>query len=367
MDVVTPRIPGQNRIMPIQTLTRTLRIPALVAIAAMCLMALAPAPAAGQAKPITVKMATLVPDGTSWHLVLKEVAAEWGKISGGKVKVNLYPGGTAGDDPDVVRKMNLGSLQAAVLTSVGLAELDKSIYAFSIPMAFEDYDEVYYVIDKMKPRFEANLLKKGYVVLNWADGGWAQFFAKKPVATPDDLKKLKLFQWAGDQPLMKIWQSAGFNPVAAASTELPSGLQTGLFEAFNAPPQVVAITRYYENARYMTDLKWALLMGATVIRKETWDEIPADLRPKLLEASQRAGTKLQAEIRKSGDADVTAMKGSRTGLVVVPVDAKTKELWRKTAEATYPSVRGTIVPADAFDEALKHRDDYRRQKAAAKK
>jgi hypothetical protein len=51
----------------------------------------------------------------------------------------------------------------------------------------------------------------------------------------------------------------------------------------------------------------------------------------------------------------------------VPVDAKTKEVWRRTAEATYPSVRGTIVPADAFDEALKHRDDYRRQKAAAKK
>ncbi len=44
------------------------------------------------AQPIVVKMATLVPDGTSWHLVLKEVAAEWGKISGGKVKVNLYAG-----------------------------------------------------------------------------------------------------------------------------------------------------------------------------------------------------------------------------------------------------------------------------------
>ena len=71
-----------------------------------------------------------------------------------------------------------------MLTSVGLAELDRSIYALSIPMAFEDYDEVYYVIDKMKPRFEANLLKKGFVVLNWADGGWAHFFAKKPWRRP---------------------------------------------------------------------------------------------------------------------------------------------------------------------------------------
>ena len=348
-----------------QTLTRAFRMPAAAAlVAAVCLLGVTPAPAGAQ---IVVKMATLVPDGTSWHLVLKEVAADWAKASGGKVKVNLYPGGTAGDDPDVVRKMNLGSLNAAVLTSVGLAELDKSVYAFSIPMAYEDYDEVYYVIDKMRPRLEANLLKKGYVVLNWADGGWTHFFAKKPVATPDDLKKLKLFQWAGDQPLLKIWQSAGFNPVAAASTELASGLQTGLFEAFNAPPQVVVITRYYENAKYMTDLRWALLMGATVIRKETWDRIPADLQPKLVEAAQRAGTKLQAEIRRSGEADVAAMKSSKTALVVVPVDAKTKDLWRKTAESTYPSVRGTIVPAEAFDEALRYRDEYRKQKAGAKK
>jgi TRAP-type C4-dicarboxylate transport system substrate-binding protein len=347
-----------------QTTTRTFRLPAaLAAIAAVCLLGLAPAPAGAQ--PTLVKMATLVPDGTSWHLVLKEVGAEWSKLSGGTVKVNLYAGGTAGDDPAVVQKMNLKTLNAAVLTSVGLAELDKSIYAFSIPMAFEDYDEVYYVIDKMRPRFEANLLKKGYVVLNWADGGWAQFFAKKPVATPDDLKKLKLFQWAGDEPLLKIWQSAGFNPIAAASTELASGLQTGLFEAFNAPPQVAVITRYYENAKYMTDLKWALLMAATVIRKDTWDKIPADLQPKLLEASKSAGAKLQAEIRKSGEADVAAMK--KNGLTVVPVDAKTKEIWRKTAEATYPSVRGTIVPADAFDDALRFRDEYRKQKAAVKK
>ena len=56
----------------------------------------------------------------------------------------------------------------------------------------------------------------------------------------------------------------------------------------------------------------------------------------------------------------------KNGLTVVPVDAATRELWRKTAEATYPSVRGTIVPADAFDEPA-YRDDTRKQKAAAKK
>ena len=88
-------------------------------------------------------MATLVPENSSWFLVLKDVADKWNKVSGGKVRVILYAGGRQGDDPDVVRKMNLGTLNAGVLTSVGVAEIDKSVYALGIPMAFDDYEEVY--------------------------------------------------------------------------------------------------------------------------------------------------------------------------------------------------------------------------------
>ncbi len=333
----------------------------VVALAAFAWLALTPARADAQ---IVVKMATLVPTGSSWHQVLLEVADKWNKISGGKVRVQLYPGGTAGDDPDVVRKMRIGSLNAAVLTSVGVAEIDKSVYALSIPMAFSDYGEVYYVLEKMRPKLEASMEAKGFVVLNWADGGWLHFFAQKPVATPDDLRKLKLFQWAGDPKTLEIWRAAGFNPVPLPSTELATALQTGLVEAFAAPPQVAVITRYFENAKNMTQLNWALLLGATVIKKDVWDRIPADLQPQLLQVARDAGAKLQAEIRKGGDADVEAMK--KRGLNVVTIDAKTRELWRTTAESTYPKVRGDFVPADAFDEALKYRDEYRKQRPAGK-
>src|SRR6266849_5116484 len=93
--------------------------------------------------PILVKMATLVPAGSAWELILKETADKWGKLSGGRVKVVLYTGGTAGDDPDVVRKMRIGSLNAAVLTAVGVAEIDKSVYALGVPMMYGSYDELY--------------------------------------------------------------------------------------------------------------------------------------------------------------------------------------------------------------------------------
>lgn len=333
-----------------------------IVLVAACLAILAAARTADAQ--VIIKMATLVPDGSSWHQVLKETAAQWQKVSGGKVQVRLYAGGTAGDDPDVVRKMNLGTLNAAVLTSVGVAEIDKSVYAMGIPMAFRDYDEVYYVLDKMRPSLEASMLEKGYVVLNWADGGWVHYFTKKPVAVPNDLKPLKMFTWAGDTDSVELWRNLGYNPVPLPSTELATALQTGLVETFAAPPQVAVITRYYEQAKHMTDLNWALLLGATVIKKDVWERIPADIRPKLLEVAREAGKKLQADVRRSGEADVAAMKSR--GLTVVSVDAKARALWTALAESTYQRIRGTIIPAAAFDEALKYRDEYRKQAAQKK-
>ncbi len=322
-------------------------------------------PSSARAQTVTIKMATLVPTNSSWFLVLKEVADKWNKLSNGRVKVILYGGGTKGDDPEVVQAMRLGELQGAVLTSVGVAEIEKSVYAMSIPMAYDSYEEVYAVLDKMRPRLEAAMEAKGFILLNWADAGWIHFFTKSPVATPDDLKKLILFQWAGDPNSLEIWKAAGFNVRPAAVTDLPTGLSTGLFQACSMSPQVAQIGRYYEKAKYMTDLRWALLLGATVIKKDTWAQVPADVKPAMIKAMQEAGARLQNDIRQSSDRDIAAMKSA--GLTVVPVDARARELWRAAAENAYSKIRGGFVPADAFDEAMKARDDYRRQHPAPRK
>jgi TRAP-type C4-dicarboxylate transport system substrate-binding protein len=314
---------------------------------------LAAQPAAAQ----RVKMATLVPEGSSWHNILKEMAAQWKELSGGRVQVIIYPGGVAGDDPDVVRKMRLGTLHAGVLTAVGVAEIDPSVYALGVPLMYASYDEVYHVLEKMRPGLEAKLGEKGFVVLNWADGGWNQFFTKKPVAAPDDLRALKLFTWAGDSDTVGLYKSAGFNPIPLPATEIATALRTGLVEALSTPPQVAVISQFYNQAKNMTDLRWQLLLGATVIREAVWTKIPADLRPALLEAARVAGKRLREEVRKSGERDVEAMR--KRGLTVVPVDAKTRKLWLETAEGLYPEIRGKIVPAEAFDEAMRYRDAYR--------
>jgi TRAP-type C4-dicarboxylate transport system substrate-binding protein len=334
---------------------RLLRATCLGASALFC----AAVPRASGAQTVRVKMATLVPDGSSWHLVLKQTAEEWKRLSGGRVSVTLYAGGVAGDDPDIVRKMRLGTLQAGVLTSVGVAEVDRSVYALGVPMMFSSYDEVYGVLERLRLKLEANLLTKGFVVLNWADGGWVHFFCKKPVARPDDLRALRLFAWAGDADAVEIWKDFGFQPIPLQAPDLITAIQTGLVEALGAPPQVAVLSQYDRHAPNMTALRWQLLLGATLISKSTWESIPAEIRPALLESARAAGARLQKQIRESEGRDVEEMK--KRGLMVVAVDANARAEWLAFAESTYPRIRGRIVPADFFDEALRLRDELRRQ------
>ncbi|MEO6326272.1 MAG: TRAP transporter substrate-binding protein DctP [Thermoanaerobaculia bacterium] len=339
-------------------LTRFLRIPAV-------LLALALGLPAASAEPVKVKLATLVPEGSLWHQLLLEMAETWKTVSKDQVRVQIYAGSVAGDDGDVVRKMRLGTLNAGLLTSAGISTIDRSVYALQVPMMYTSYDEVDYVLEKMQPKLEAALEAKGFIVLNWVDGGWIRFFTKTPVTRPEDLKALKLFAWAGDNDALEIWKQAGFNPVPLPATEISTALQTGLVTALPTTPQAAVILQWYNHARNMTDVKWAMLLGATVISKSVWEKIPADIRPALLKSARDTGKRLREEIRKGGDKDVDAMK--KRGVNVIVPDAAAQAAWRTLVEGVYPKIRGSIVPADAFDEARKHLAQFRAQSAPAKK
>lgn len=309
------------------------------------------------AQKATIKIATLVPQGSAWYTTVQEMAQKWQELTGGRVTVRLYPGGVAGDDSDVVRKMRLGTLDGGLLTAVGLADVDRAVFALAIPMAYASYEEYDAVLDQLTPQLERIYADKGFVVLAWADAGWLHFFTKDPVRTPEDLKKHKLFVWAGDNPAIELWKASGFNPVPLPATEIATALQTGLVTALPTSPQAAVVMQWFTAAPYMTDVNWAVLSGGLVLSKAAWEKIPADARPAVREAARAAALKLRGQTREGAARDLEAM--AKRGLKVVEVDAAAQQAWLKAAETAYPGARGPFVPAVAFDEALRLRDAFR--------
>ena len=313
------------------------------------------------AQGVVVKMATLLPQGSAWHTALQEMGSQWRQASGGRVTLRIYPGGVAGDDGDVVRKMRLGTLDAGLLSAAGLGDVDRSIYALELPMGYASYEELDFVLERMEATLEKLYAEKGFVLLGWADGGWVRFFSKSPVRTPDDLKGLKLFTWGGDDPAVELWKAAGFHPVPLPSTEISTALQTGLVSALPTTPQAALLLQWYIHAKYMCDVRWAVLLGGIVITKASWEKVPADVRPALLKSAHEAGRTLGSLTRGAEAGNIDAMV--KHGLTVVPVDGPALEAWHRAAEAAYPKLRGGFVPALVFDEAVRIRDEFRKAQA----
>jgi len=93
------------------------------------------------------------------------------------------------------------------------------------------------------------------------------------------------------------------------------------------------------------------------VKKDQWEKVPADLRPKLIAIAQELGKKIDAEAKRLNDDAINAMK--QQGLEVVKVDSAK---WTKAAERSWPAMRGKVVPQAFFDQVVKLRNESRGQK-----
>jgi TRAP-type C4-dicarboxylate transport system substrate-binding protein len=317
--------------------------------------------AAAPAHALTVKLATLAPDDSIWHRHLKETAEAWSKATGGAVTMRIYPGGVAGNEGDMIRKVRIGQLHGAMITAVGLREITPEAQGIMLPGIIGTGEELDYVMEHMAPRFEKLVLDKGFVVIDWGEAGWVHFFGQKPVRTPEDQKKLKIFAWAGDPGALKAYQSLGFNPVVISSTDLLPSLQTGLIQSFNGSALTALSIGAYQYARYMTRSTWGVIIGATVVNKSTWDKVPEAQRPTLLKLARDGARKLQLEVRKKEDEAIEAMK--KNGLTVMEQTPEEMAAWEKAQEKTWVLTRDVSVPGAIIDEIKKHRDEFRAKQA----
>jgi TRAP-type transport system periplasmic protein len=309
---------------------------------------------------VVIKLGTIAPDGSPWHRKLKELGDTWEKESNGQVKLKIYAGGVAGDEGDMVRKMRVGQLQSAAITVLGLREVDGAVQAMGIPGMATSEAEVACIMQKVTPSYEKKLAEKGFVVLSWGDTGWAYFFTQKEVRTPKDIKGLKIFTWSGDPGAAEVWRKAGFQPVVLSVNDLTPSLVTGMVDSFANNPIMAFTARWYERVKYMPDVPWGRLVGATVITKEAWDKVPAELRPKLMESAKRVGEDVNAAVTKMGTSAIKAME--KNGLKVLTLTDTERKEWFDLAEATWPAIRGPVVPPEAFDAVKKARDECRAKK-----
>jgi TRAP-type C4-dicarboxylate transport system substrate-binding protein len=338
-----------------------LRTLALLA-GALLLPALAPADAAAQARPVAIKLASFVPEGSIWDKNLRQMGDEWRRATDGRVALTVFAGGQQGEEATVVSKMRLGALQGAALTVLGLGTIETGFYAFAIPFFYESYDELQHVRDALTPELEKRLAAKGFVLLGWGDAGWLQVFSKKPVTTLPELKKLPIYTSAGDDRMVQWYKQSGFEPRPLAFSDVPTALATGLIEAVPVTPIAALLLQWYRTAPHMLEIGLSPLVGATVVTQKAWKAMNEADRTAVRAAAQAMQERLRSEVPEQ-DRDAVAQMRKRGLQVSAPGDP---EAWREIGDHFAELMRGSYVPADLYDRARAERDAFRREHGAGR-
>ncbi|NWF93202.1 MAG: TRAP transporter substrate-binding protein DctP [Syntrophaceae bacterium] len=281
---------------------------------------------------LTIKLATLAPEGSSWMKAFNQLNSEVMKKTENRVQFRIYPGGVLGDEMDMLRKMKIGQIQGAALTSGGLSSLFREMDVLQVPFLFQNYEEVDTVLKKMDPFFRKGFEESGYILLGWSEAGFIYLMSILPVASVADLKKAKVWIWE-ESPMSKaIFDEAGVKAIPLSVPDVLVGLQTGLVDVVYAPPTGAISLQWFTRVKYLTDVPLAYLAGGILVKKDTFRQISPSYQDSIIEIFQRHLDQLKAVTRNENREAIKVM--TKQGVkIITPSKDQVEEFKRLSNKA----------------------------------
>jgi len=315
------------------------------------------------AQDYTIKFATVAPEGTTWMNVMKEYEDAVKKKSGGRIAFRIYSGAVQGDEKVVLRKIRSGQLQAGGFTGVAMGEIASKVRILDSPFLFRTYDEIDYVYEKFDEEFRQAFLEEGYVLLGWAEVGFVHVFTNSQIARPQDLRSLKMWAWEGDPIAETLLKALGVNPIPLSMPDVMTSLQTGLIDAFYAPPYAALMLQWYTRAKYMVNVRLADAAGAVLLSKKYFDKLPPDLQTILLEKGKEYFRRLTLSSREQNATAVREM--TKRGLSLIEPKEEDYRYYVEICSQVRRELAGDIYSAEFLQRMEKALEEFRKNNAKA--
>lgn len=308
----------------------------------------------------TIKLATIAPEGSSWMNSMRAGAAEIDQRTEGRVKIKIYGGGVQGNDKQVLRKMRIGQLHGGAFTSIGLNELQKDTQLYSMPMLFNNLEEVQFVRERMDGTLREQLEQAGYVNFGFAGGGFAHIMSNKPIANLDDLQGLKIWVPDGDRIAYEASRALGISPVIMPLTDVMTGLQTELIDTIMSPPAAAIILQWNTKVSYITELPLSYVSAMMVVDKKHFSKINADDQAIVREVMEKVYRGFDQQGNKDNEQAYRALL--ENGMTVVRPDQGQVPQWSKVIRASNHSLANAgLVSIELLTEiecyVVAHRED----------
>lgn len=308
-------------------------------------------------KEYIIKIGTLAPEHTPWvEIIGTYIIPTIMDATKGKVKVRLYSGGVMGDDPDIIRKMKLGQLQGCGCTATGMHILAPELAVFSLPLLFSSYDEVQYVVEKLRDDLDAIFAKKNLLLFTFIHTGFLYLFSKNKIHTLADMQTQKVLTWFGEVE-QKTLEALGVHPIPLPVPEVVNGLRTGLINAHFSPPVWSLASQAYLSTHYFLTPPFFYAPACIVIDVNSIKDIPKDaiqLTKDVMRIVEKYWAKAVVEYEKKCIDAFTQM-----GLTPVEVNPADLKKIKEKVEEVWFSLAGKLYPQTLLEKILRFKDEYR--------
>lgn len=308
------------------------------------------------------KLATLAPDGVGWaSYVKKDVFGMIKRLTNGDLNIDVYWGGTMGDDEDYISKMRIGQLDGAGLSGAGALMACPEMAVLALPFLFNNYEEVDLIRNKMRSRFSALCEKNGYKMLIWGDQDFDQIYSTKvELRNPENFKACKPYYWMGEIEA-SVLKKMGASPIPINVPDAVTSLRSGVTNVGMGPAIWFAGAQLYTIFKYVNPLKIRYMPILIAIKIEAWNNLPENYRTLIDKAIlEKTENEFNQYARQSNKQCYDAMVkyGVKETILTEAETSKFKELTRPV----WNEFAGKDYPKDVLDEIVGILSEFRASK-----
>jgi len=311
------------------------------------------------AQAVTLKIATLSPDGSFWMQKLHEGSDEIAKKTEGRVKFKFYPGGVMGKDRDVLRKIRLRQLHGAAITGNTLSHLYPDIRLYNLILKFKGLKEVDYVRQKMDAELMAGLEENGFVSLGFAEIGMAYIMSIKPVQELEQMRSRKAWTPENNELALVALKAFSISPIPLPIRDVLMGLQTNMIDIVAGSPVAALALQWHTKVKYVTDIPLSYIFGILALDKKAFNKIPEEDQKIVRSVMGRIIKEVDQQNRQDNLKAKDAM--IKQGIQFLkPTKQAAEELRKTIVIANERLVKDGNLSADKVKELDKHLADYRK-------
>lgn len=241
--------------------------------------------------------------------------------SEGKVKVDIYAAEQLGSNAEMAEMIEMGSLDAMMLPQGAEAEYAPKLVTCGLPFLFENYDQVYAVLDneEIAAELTEGLDAHNMIQLAFWENGLRQVTSNNDITKPEDLKGLKI-RTPEDKMTIAIFEALGASPSPLAFSELYLALQQGTYDAQENPVANIYANNFQDVQSNIAMTNHKYECKNMIFSLSSWNKYPEDVQNLLLEAAKKFGDEHRQAIVDSQDQQLAELK--EAGMKVTEVDTQ---------------------------------------------